>query len=268
MPYVVQNPIDWTTVLTDLYTWVRDTSGITVVWRDQKAIRPASPYITLKRITSYSKSHDYYTVQNKQKEIRHIVVTDNVQSSYTATVNLSPFVYTPGGSETIEQIRDGLQALIVAGSEPVTVTPLNTDTIVLTANAVGTPFDVSVTAGLTTAVIQEILRVEYKTHGVFGLSMQAHVDQSSPDDIVDLDASYFLDRVLGSLELPAWDEYLAAKKLVIQDVSGPTDIPFLDGTQYQSRAVATLTVRTIAAMTEDVGIIETALIDDNITGDA
>lgn len=51
--------IDLSAVKTALYTWANTASGITVVFADQSAPRPAKPYISLKVTGLNSIGHDY-----------------------------------------------------------------------------------------------------------------------------------------------------------------------------------------------------------------
>lgn len=80
------------------------------------------------------------------RQLAQIVVTTAADSEdFTVTINGTDFVYSSDTDGTKTEIRDGLKALIDAGSEPVTTESVSTDTLLVESSDHDTGFTITVT---------------------------------------------------------------------------------------------------------------------------
>lgn len=74
--------------------------------------------------------HDVISRISDQRQLEQVVVTTTDTSQvFTVTINGNAYTYTSGTSTTATAIRDGLIAAIQAGTDPVTVASVSTDTL-------------------------------------------------------------------------------------------------------------------------------------------
>ena len=88
---------------------------------------------------------DIVVINVPQAQVNNIEVTSNTDGTYTATINGIDHDFV-ASSDTVEAIRDGLEAAINAGVQPVTVAPVSTDNMTITADVAGVPFTIAIAA--------------------------------------------------------------------------------------------------------------------------
>jgi len=81
-------------------------------------------------------------------QVNTITVLNAVDGAFTVTLNGVAFTFVAAGN-TVTQIKDGLVALINAGSEPVTAASSGASTFTLTADVAGTSFTSTLTVNMS-----------------------------------------------------------------------------------------------------------------------
>jgi hypothetical protein len=85
---------------------------------------------------------------NRKKSVRVTVTTADDEVAFTVTINGTTYSYTSDTSATVTEIRDGLEALLTASDEPITVADVSTNAMDITADdEIG--FEIYVGAGGT-----------------------------------------------------------------------------------------------------------------------
>ena len=86
-------------------------------------------------------------------QVNDVEITTLEDADYTATINGTPFTYSPGGvPANSSEVVTALIAAITAGSEPVTATPTGVgpdEDLKVTADNAGESFTIAVTANMT-----------------------------------------------------------------------------------------------------------------------
>ncbi len=99
--------------------------------------------------------HDVVVINVPTAQVDRVTITGTTDGTYTVTINGVGHDFV-ASSSTDTEIRDGLQAAIIAGSQPVTPTDVSTDALAITADVAGVPFTIAVTGpggpDITTAV--------------------------------------------------------------------------------------------------------------------
>ena len=90
---------------------------------------PAAAFAGLRADTGFG---DVISALAATRQLEQIVVDSATNAGvYEAVINGTVFEFTADGSATVTEIRDGLKALIDAGSEPVLTESVSTDTLLI-----------------------------------------------------------------------------------------------------------------------------------------
>lgn len=90
---------------------------------------PAPAFAGMRADTGFG---DVITAIAATRQLEQIVVDAATNAGvYEAVINGTPYEFTADGSATVTEIRDGLKALIDAGSEPVSTESVSTDTLLI-----------------------------------------------------------------------------------------------------------------------------------------
>lgn len=259
-----QTQINWQNMEDTIQTWIASVCGVDVVWRDQDAVAPIYPYVTVKRLTGFVSFSEVAREQTLQPEIRVIKIVDTLAATYTATIKGSVYVYTKLLGDTVTTIRNGLLVLVQATPPSgVTATSSGADSISVTGGA-GVPIDVSVTASMTSTITQEILLFTYRQSGRVLIELQAFVMATTGAKATYQNATTILDACLASLVTEQWQAHLCGNGYIPENTTGPDDLTEIDGAEILSRAVATISFLCTSNIVEDVGIIETVELENEI----
>ena len=89
------------------------------------------------------------TVASAVRQLVQVDITADDSQDFTLTINGTDFTYSSDGTATATEIRDGLIALVNAGSEPVTAEALDADSLLLESDDYGdgNGFTLSTSAG-------------------------------------------------------------------------------------------------------------------------
>jgi hypothetical protein len=125
---------------------------------------------------------------NRKKSVRVTVSAVDDEVNYNVTINGTTYTYTSDTSATATEIRDGLEALLTASDEPITVADVSTDAMDITASdEVG--FEIYVGAGGTGELTISAAVSAYGLLSVSGLDGFSFQDRTAnPGIATDLSA--------------------------------------------------------------------------------
>jgi hypothetical protein len=273
---VLPSAMDWTTKYGALYDWVFGATGISTVWADQDEARPDYPYILLD-ITALPSEGGVPEIRRTldATRARDVKVTPIAQNAttYTITINGTPFAFLSDADATVAEIVTGLVAAITAGSEPVTATDNGTD-----LDIQGDPetLNPAIKGLFTIVVIDDFdgdqiswanndagneVQVEAVGRHEFTLNVQAferNTRTDNPGSDPSRNAFNMLTTLKASLGLPTVQKQIhddgdiaVIEELPIQDLSEEVEDTLL------SRASMDIRMRTISSLVEYEGYITT-----------
>lgn len=281
---VLSQPIAWSTKYSAMYAWAYGATGIRTIWADQPDPRPSYPYIMLDVIAMAKEGG----LDEQSKDIdltraRDVKVTPIAQNTttYTITINGTPFAFVSDADATVAEITAGLTAAINAGAEPVSATDNSTDLDIVGDDEAlnpGTPrlFTIVVTDDydgeqISWANNDEGNEIETRVTGsrVITLNVQAFQRNSRNDNEAndpDRNAYNTLTLLQSSLGLPSVQAALRAA-----DLSLIEELPILDLSEevedtFISRASMDVRMRTLSVLSEYTGYIATITGQSTYTG--
>jgi hypothetical protein len=108
---------------------------------------PAAAFAGLRADTGFG---DIISALACTRQLSQVVVTTEANSEdFTITINGTAFTFASDTAATKTEIRDGLKALIDAGSEPVSTESVSTDTLLIESTDYDEGFTITVTDGAT-----------------------------------------------------------------------------------------------------------------------
>ena len=271
---ILENPIDWTAKYAAIFAWVNGATNKTTRWADQDEARPDYPYILLDVVTTSKEGGvDEISRTVDLTRARDVKVTPIAQDSttYTVTINGTPFVFVSDASATVAEITAGLQAAIAGGAEPVTATDNGTD-----LDIVGDFETLNPTVpGLFTIVVADDFtgtnisyanndggnELEVRTTGSreFTLNVQAFERNTRTDNPATdpaRNAHNMLTILQSSLGLPSVQSQLRAADIAMIEEMPIVDLSEKVEDTLLSRASMDIRMRTLSVLVEYQGFIE------------
>lgn len=241
--------MDWASISAALSAWLSAVTGVTAVRADLNVKRPTGAYLTYKRITGALPRGDISNAGYRCTTRQDRVIDLAVDSPAPASVSIdlieagvrTTYTYANAGGENSQDMRDGLLAALAAATATVAVGP--DARLTITGD-----FGYENEAGCAVTETQLELVEDRYVVAEFGLSVQAFRDDPGPDAApaaYDPDAMALIESVLASLSDRAALAGLIALDVEPVSATAPADITTLVGTEMQSRAVTTITFRTL-----------------------
>lgn len=253
---MVASPVTWVDVQQGLLDWVKTASGLsTVYWVGQDVPQQAYPYATLAILSGPTMQAAHERRHDAQIMIDLITIVTAAEQTYTVTVDDVAHPYAAGPSDTAEDIRDALLALLGALAD-ITVETVSTNQIRLTGSSARPDFHTTVlpAVDITRVTSTESILTTVYVPAEITVRVQAFTDDVTPAG----HARDLIAKCLIALGQEATGAALRAKCVSFQRVLTTQDLTQIVAGENESRFMMDAAFAVTMQVSEDTPWIRTA----------